>query len=222
MQSRSRRLLFRLAALSMALVFAAGVFVWFLGMPLEARYLARRLPVLGETPVAVRDSAVTVSPGRKIAFCGCEFDIPWVDLDDSKTKSGPNSTIFYFDSGLVALLKCEPPREFVDGVLSSTKMSAENIRRAYGDSASKSDYALTRVMLGTTPDAITVRNSHRNGPLIMAMLVVKAIATPRADSGMFSMPRNSMASSTETRKRDRIGFWWIFLQKIGAWSFSFF
>jgi hypothetical protein len=182
-----RRFLVRIAAFLLAVIFAVGALAWFFALPLEAGYWARQVPVLRQTPAPVRDSSVTESTGRKIAFCGCAFDLPWNDLNDAKTKAGGNSTILYFDSGLVALLKCEPPHEFVDGVLSSTKMKSENFRRAFGDSALESDYGLTRLMLETTPDAITVRTPHgRQGPL-MAMLVLKAMAMPRADSGMFSI-----------------------------------
>jgi hypothetical protein len=188
MQVRFRpRLLVRIAAFLLAGVFAVGVLAWFYALPLEARYWARQVPVLRQTPAPVRDSSVTESTGRKIAFCGCAFDVPWGDLDDAKTKTGGNSTILYFDSGLVALLKCEPPREFVEGVLSSTKMRSESFKRAFGDTALESDYGLTRLMLETTPDAITVRTPHgQQGPL-MAMLVLKATATPPADSGMFAI-----------------------------------
>jgi hypothetical protein len=181
------RLLVRIAAFLLAAVFAVGALAWFFALPLEARYWARQVPVLRQTPAPVRDSSVTESTGRKIAFCGCAFDVPWSDLDDTKTKTGGNSTILYFDSGLVALLKCEPPREFVKGVLSSTKMRAESFRRAFGDSALESDYGLTRLMLETTPDAITVRIPHGQQGSLLAMLVLKAMATPPADSGMFAI-----------------------------------
>lgn len=181
------RLLIRIAAFLLGTIFAVAVLAWFFALPLEARYWARQVPVLRQTPAAVRDSSFTQSTGRKIAFCGCAFDVPWSDLNDAKTKAGGNSTTLYFDSGLVALLKCQPPREFVDGVLSSTKMRSESFRRAFGDSALESDFGLTHLMLETTPDAITVTTPHdQQGPLI-AMLALKAMATPRADSGMFSI-----------------------------------
>src|SRR5271156_4342223 len=177
MKSRSwPRLLVRIAASLLAAVVVMGILAWFFALPLEARYFARQLPLLGRTPAPIRDSSVTESTGRKIAFCGAAFEIPWSDLNDAKTKTGGNSTIFYFDSGLAVLLRCEPPREFVEGVLSSTKMTSENFRRAFGDSAVASDYGLTRLMLETTPDAITARDHDRQGPL-MAMLVLKAMGT---------------------------------------------
>jgi hypothetical protein len=179
--------LVRLVGVLLAIAVGTGVFLWYFGLPLEAGYAAIKAPVLKETPIPIRDSSVTRSPGRKLAFCGCEYDIPWSDLDETKTKVGVNSTILYFDSGLVTLLKCEPPREFVESVLSSFKLSPENFRRAFGESVLDSDYALTGLMLGTTPDEITFRTPHRYQASKMAMLVLKATATPRADSGMFSI-----------------------------------
>lgn len=185
MQVRSwPRLLVRLAAFLLATFLVLGTLAWFFALPLEARYWARQVPVLRLTPAPIRDSSVTESTGQKITFCGSAFEIPWSDLNDAKTKTGVNSTIFYFDSGLVTLLKCQPPREFVEGVLSSTKMKSEGFRRAFGDSVVASDYELTRRMLETTPDAINARAHDRQGPLI-AMLVLKAMSTPPADSGIF-------------------------------------
>jgi hypothetical protein len=182
-----RRFLVRLAASLLGIVFVGGTLSWFFALPLEARYWSRRVPVLRQTPASVRDSSFTESTGRKITFCGSTFDIPWSDLDDSKTKVGGIATNLFFDSGLVALLKCEPPREFVEGVLSSTKMSSDDFRRAFGDSAMESDYALTRLMLETTPDTIGIRTPHRQQGPLMAMLILKGIATPPADSGMFAI-----------------------------------
>jgi hypothetical protein len=182
-----RRFLVRLAAFLLGIIFVVGALAWFFVLPLEARYWARRVPVLRQTPASVRDSSFTESTGRKITFCGSTFDIPWSDLDDAKTKAGGNSTTLFFDSGLVALLKCQPPREFVEGVLSSTKMNSDDFRRAFGEGVLASDYALTRLMLETTPDTISIRTPHRlQGPL-MAMLILKGITTPPADSGMFAI-----------------------------------
>lgn len=179
------RLLVRIAAFLLATILVVGVVAWFFALPLEAYYWARRVPVLRQTPVPVRDLSLTESAGRKIVFCGCAFDVPWSDLDEARTKTGGNSTILYFDSGLVTLLKCEPPREFVEGVLSSIKVSPEQFRRAFGEGALASDYTLTRLMLETTPMSFHTP-PRQQGPL-MSLLVLKAMATPPADSGMFAI-----------------------------------
>lgn len=179
------RHLVRIAAAVLAAVLVLGVAAWFFGLPLEAYYWARRVPVLRQTPVPIRDSSFTASAGRKLDFCGCAFDVPWGDLNDAKTRTGGNSTILYFDSGLVALLKCEPPREFVEGVLSSINVSPADFKRAFGQAPVESDYALTRLIMETTP--MSFRTPQRQQGPLMSLLVLKAMATPPADSGMFAV-----------------------------------
>jgi hypothetical protein len=181
---RPRRLL-RIAAFVLAAVLVLGVAAWFFALPLEAHYWARRDPVLRQTPVPVRDLSITQSTGRTNVFCGCAFDVPWSDLDETRTKTGGNSTTLFFDSGLVALLKCEPPREFVQGVLSSIEVSPAEFGRAFGQGPLESDYALTRLMLGTTP--MSFSTPHRQQGALMALLVLKAMAIPPADSGIFAV-----------------------------------
>jgi len=176
------------AASLVALALALGTFAWFLALPIEARYWGRKMPVLRETPVPLRVTAVTDSPGEKIDFCGTEFEIPWNDVNDSKTKSGSNSKVLFFDSGLAVVMKCEPPREFVDGVLDATHVNREFLRRAYGDRAAESDYALIRLTLETTPDSVSVFDgAHRYQGPMMSLLVLKAMGTPAADTGIFSI-----------------------------------
>jgi hypothetical protein len=176
---RFRHFAWRLTLFLLAALFATGLFIWLFEMPLEAWYFGRRIPGLARKPVPVRDTTVTQSPGTKLAFCSCEFDLPWTDVDSTKTKVGPNTTILYFGSGLITVVKCEPPREFVDGVVSSTKVNPEYFRGV-------SDYQLTRLILETTPSAVSLR-TPRAQARAMSMLVMKAIATPRSDSGMFSI-----------------------------------
>lgn len=184
----SRRRFFTRAAIALiAIAATAFIFLWFLGLPIEARYWGRKMPVLRETPVPLRITAVADSPGRKMAFCGTEFEIPWSDLNDSKTKSGVNSIVLFFDSGLAVVMKCEPPREFVDGVLDATGMNREMFRRVFGNPAVESDYALTQLMLGTTPDSVGVFRAHRYQGPMMSLLVLKAMGTPAAHTGIFSI-----------------------------------
>jgi hypothetical protein len=182
-----RRFLVRLVAALVALAVAAFTFAWFFALPLEARYFGRKMPVLKKTPVPLRDTVATDSPGKKMTFCGTEFELPWADLDDGKTKSGVNLTTLFFDSGLVTMVKCEPPREFVDGVLDSIHLKREIFRRVFGDRAVESDYALTRLMLETTPDSVRFFGGSRTQGPMLSMLVLKAMGTPPADTGIFSI-----------------------------------
>jgi hypothetical protein len=181
-----RKFLVRLAAILITLAVALFAFFRFFALPLEARYFGRKMPVLKETPLPLRITAVTGSPGTKMVFCGTEFEMPWADQNDGKTKSGVNSTTLFFDSGLAVIVKCLPPREFVNGVLESIHVDRDQFRRAYGDRAAESDYALTRLMLETTPDSVSIHAQRWQGPM-MSLLVLKAMGTPRAETGIFSI-----------------------------------
>lgn len=181
------RAFLKVAAWVASLALAVGLFAWFFALPIEARYWGRKMPVLSKTPVPLRVTMVAESPGRRINFCGTGFEIPWNDVDEGKTKSGPNSQVLIFDSGLAVVMKCEPPHEFVDGVLDAMQVNRDIFRLLFGNRAVESDYALTRLMLETTPESVSVFQSHRYQGPMMSLLVLKAWATPAADTGIFSI-----------------------------------
>jgi hypothetical protein len=189
MQFRGHKTAFRVATTVIFLVIAAGIYTWYFGFAtvaiMEARYTAKQVPIIRRVPVRLADLGLTQSTGRKIGFCGYEFDVPWSDLNDSKTKSSSAKRVMYFDSGLVLAVTCGPAQTFVNTFLSEGKIAPEDFRQVFGDDALQSDYALTRLMLETTPNKITLRTGHKDAMATLAMLIVKSIATPPAESGMF-------------------------------------
>jgi hypothetical protein len=96
----------------------------------------------------------------------------------------------HFDSGLVVAVTCSPPRTFVNIFLSTGKLSAEDFRQVFGQDALQSDYALTRLMLETTPNRVTLRTGRKDAIATLVMLMVKGLATPPADSGIFLVHTN--------------------------------
>jgi hypothetical protein len=189
MQLRSHRAVIRFATGVVFLAIATGTYAWYFGFAtialVEAQYTAKQVPIIRKVPVRITDPALTQSAGRKVAFCGYDFDVPWSDLNDSKTKSSPTKRVMYFDSGLVVAVTCIPPRTFVNTFLSEGKITLGDFRQVYGDDALQSDYALTRLMLETTPNKITLRAGAKDASAALAMLIVKSLATPPSDSGMF-------------------------------------
>jgi hypothetical protein len=116
--------------------------------------------------------------------------VPWTDLDDSKTKSTSSKQVLYFGSGLVVAVTCSQPGTFVNTFLSSAGINAEQFQEVYGMEALKSDYTLTDLILRTTPSNITLLSSQRTAAATLSMLIVKGIATPPADSGIFKIHTN--------------------------------
>jgi hypothetical protein len=188
MQSADRRRAGLLGTIAVLLV-ATGMYVWKFGFAtvamIEAQYAGKRVPIVSKVPVSLSDSSFTHSIGKKLVVCGFGFDVPWSDLNESKTKSNATKQVMYFDSGLVLAVTCSPPRTFVDTFLSAGKITPDDFQQVFGNEALQSDYVLTRLMLETTPNKLTLSTGRKDASATLSMLVVKSIATPAADSGMF-------------------------------------
>lgn len=174
-------------------VIACGTFFWFFGvqtlLALEARHIGRKSPVVNRVPIELPDLSVSQTTGKKLSYFGYEFEVPWDDVDESKSRIiGGNKAIIAFRSGNVLSVWSGSPREFVNLVLSSGKMDSDTFRQIYGDEALKSDYALHRIMLETTPAKITPFISKRKAVSGAMLLLMKAISAPRgADSAILAV-----------------------------------
>lgn len=73
-----------------SVVVACTVCLWFFGVQtfsmVEARSLARKQPLVMVVPTELSDLSISQAPGRKLSYFGYEFDIPWGDLDEKKTR----------------------------------------------------------------------------------------------------------------------------------------
>ncbi len=185
--SRRTRLLIGLGVA----VIVCGTYLWFFGaqtlFTLEARKIARQLPVAKKDPVELPDRSISGTVGKKLSYFGYEFEIPWDDVDEAKSQIiGGNKAIIPFRSGNVLSVWSGSPHDFVNGVLSSGKIDRDTFRQIYGDKALQSDYLFHRIMLETTPDQITPFIPKGQAISRSMLLLMKGISAPRgADSGIF-------------------------------------
>src|SRR5512133_852566 len=179
---------FGLLGIIAVLLVATAIYVWKFGFAtvamIEAQYAGKRVPILSKVPVSLSDSSFTHSIGKRLGVCGFGFDVPWSDLNESKTKSNLTKQVMYFDSGLVLAVTCSPPRTFVTTFLAAAKITPDDFQQVFGNEALQSDYALTRLMLETTPNKLTLNTGRQDASVTLSMLVVKSIATPAGNSGM--------------------------------------
>jgi hypothetical protein len=184
MKRRWRRILLALGIVAVA----CASYAWFFGfqtmMVLEMRWMARRAPVVRETPRALPDLSVSSAPGRKLSYFGYQFEVPWDDLDESKTKLYPNRVALAFRSGKSLVFSIAPPRYFITVVESMGKKDA--LRQIYGDAPLQSDYAMNRLILGANPDQVTLLTPRKEIVGTSILLVMKAIMVPE-ESGIFSL-----------------------------------
>ena len=73
--------------ISVALIVA---YAWFFGVQtaiaLEERYFGSKYPAVWQVPVELTDTSMSDSPGKKLSYLGCAFEVPWDDLDEQKTR----------------------------------------------------------------------------------------------------------------------------------------
>ena len=174
-------------------VLVCGIYLHFFGLQtfvaFEARSVARKMPVVKRVPVELQDLSVSQASGKKLAYFGYEFEIPWDDIDEAKSRTvGENKAIIFFKSGNALSLVISPPRQLVNKVFSSGNIDQTTFRQIYGDEALQSDYAFRHIMMETTPDRITPFISRRDAVSRAMLLLWKGISAPRsAGSGLFTV-----------------------------------
>ena len=155
----------------------------------ETRWLARKSPFVNNTPATLPDATISNEPGRKLSYLGYEFEAPWQDLDEGKSKIIRNLpvAVIAFHAHNSILLSVVPPRDFVDTISKATPTYPMIFRRMYGDQVLQSDYALLKAVYNATPRKITLFSSRQDAVGLSMILIVKAIIAPTADSEIYSI-----------------------------------
>jgi hypothetical protein len=182
--SKRKRILISLGAV----IVVCGTYLWFFGvqtfLALEAGNIARNTPVVKKLPAELPDLTISGTPGRKLSYFGYEFEVPWGDIDEAKSRIiGGNRAIVAFRSGNALSVWSGSPHEFVNTALSSGKINRDTFRQIYGDTALESDYSFHRIMLDATLDKITPfiqrsRRSARRCCSLSKQSLFQAVLTP--------------------------------------------
>jgi hypothetical protein len=183
----------RILVLLGIVVITSLAYLWFFGtqtfFALEAHNIARKLPFVKLTPIVLTDESVSQESGMNLSYFGYDFEVPWTDFDQEKTKivSG-NKAIIAFRSGNILSVWSGQPHEFMDGVLKEAKANRDDFRKLYGDEALKSDYNFKRLILESTPGKITLLTSDQTATSQWVLLMLKAICVPGdPNSGIFDV-----------------------------------
>lgn len=212
--SKRRRILL-LVAISASL---CVIYLWFFGVAtmfaLEARYVAWKIPMVKETPVELPDQTIAQGVGRKVAYFGYEFEVPW-EIDEAKSKElgqynpQPQKEHFIaFRSGNRLTVFRIAPREFVNSFLSMGKAVETRCaspdrddeasalmwitcdigahKALYGEDVLQSDYSFKEGVLGTTPDKVGLLTPRKEAVASAMLLVIKGIMMPGgSESGIY-------------------------------------
>ncbi|MGD0841443.1 MAG: hypothetical protein ABSA32_09825 [Candidatus Acidiferrales bacterium] len=174
-----------------ALVVLGVAYAWFFGAQtictLSVRYMGRRSPVLFETPAQLRDSSVSSTPHAHASCGGYDFELPWNDVNEKRSRSGPTTCVTAFQSGNAFVFMSSAPRSFADFLANELKVDPSALQRAVVGETSQSDSGLVRTILETTPSDVKPFMSKRRAARDGWLLFIKGIATPSAKSGIFEI-----------------------------------
>src|SRR5947209_7802711 len=108
----------RRIVLALAIIFLIAVVVtqWALPVALSIQTAHKPPNQAWLVPREVGDHTVSSAPGTKLSYFGYEFEVPWTDLDDSKTESYPDAVLLAFHSGLKLMVGASPPKLWLRGL----------------------------------------------------------------------------------------------------------
>jgi len=215
-----------------AMVLVGAIYTWLFGVQtasaLMVRYTYRKMPDVARTPVSLPDTSISDVPHKKMSYFGYEFELPWDDVDEQKSKTAGTIRLTCFDSGNAFWFSRFPPKEFLNTVMKTAQLDPQGLRQLYGDDAFKSDYAFHQKMLRITPSEITPFISQRQAIAGQTLLLIKALSMPKASSGIFSIqtqrfegfqfenPQSRPLRISDELFSDDGGIELIFFQKVGG------
>ena len=188
------RLLRRILVTAVVTLTVIFVFIYWIGPVALSFYAVRKAPaVFKVVPVDLKDFSVSQAPGTKLSYLGHDFEVPWTDLDDSKTvlypKDKPEKTrvVLTFRSGLRVMVTSIRPREYADGFATDFKMPARSFESVFGPGTATSDYVFAKNIYEFTPASMhywslstTVHYREQAHLIIKSMMLVL-----EADTGIF-------------------------------------
>jgi hypothetical protein len=159
-------------------------------------YAARNaLPAARVVPTDLKDKSVSETPGKKLSYIGYEFDVPWSDLDETRTKVYPKDKSdktgvdLHFRSGLRMWVTAIPPRSWATELSTDFKVPPQRVESSFGES----DYSFVKTLYEFTPDKMNHWSlSQRVHGREEFLLLVKSVALPRsAETGIFNLQNQS-------------------------------
>lgn len=136
---------------------SSATFFWFCGIQAvfayQAHDTARKLPFVKNVPVELTALSASQVPRSKLSYFGYEFEVPWRDVDQERTKLiGSSKAVVAFRNGNALYIWSGQPHEFVNGVMQAMKVNRQEFSVLYGDKPLESDYEFKQAVLEVTPD----------------------------------------------------------------------
>jgi hypothetical protein len=179
------------------LLWAAGIgtvsffYLWFFGtqtfFALWARNVGRKVPIVKSVPAELSDASVSQAKGERLSFRGAEFEVPWNDVEEEKIRVVGNWLVVPFRSGNSIVLCVVPPDAFIADMKKSNAPDPELFKAIYGPDVLRSDYALYKAILETTPSQINLFTPGNRAAGLGSILLIKAVMPPTTDWAIYNV-----------------------------------
>jgi hypothetical protein len=177
----------------------AVLYLWFFGVQtaivVEEHYFAWKSPSMWAVPVQLLDASVSESPGRRVSYLGCEFEVPWSDLDARESRLTEKGQSIVFHSGKRIVLVRSPASERITFYLGQ-KLDLGTFGKLlnlYADETLRSDYAFTRAVLEMTPGRVSIFSSRKDAVRSMMLMLLKPEMSRDAESGIYLIQTKNFA-----------------------------
>jgi hypothetical protein len=177
-------------ALGIALILGT-VYAWLFGVQtffaIETRKIAREIPIVKSAPRELQDLSVSDAPGQKLSFMGIEFEVPWDDVDEGKSRIVGSWALIFFRSGNSIILCVDKPKGFMSSMFRDKTVSPELFTRLYGPDVLNSEYSLKKAIYQTTPSDIALSTPSAKAAGLSSVLIIKAIMPPTTDWAIYNI-----------------------------------
>jgi hypothetical protein len=186
----------RILSVSAIVVICGATYVWYFGAQtffvLQSRKTGRQIPIVKSVPAELQNLSVSKAHGQKLSFMGVEFEVPWDDVNESKSRIVGTWAFIFFRSGKSIILCVGKPKSFMDGMFRDKVVSPELFTRLYGPDVLNTDYALKKAIFQTTPSDITLLTPSGKAAGLYSILIIKAIMPPTTDWAIYNIQTSGM------------------------------
>ena len=168
-----------------------GAYAWLFGVQtffaLKTRNIGKKVPIVNSVPTELKELSVSKAPGQKLSFQGAEFEVPWNDLDEGKTRIVGNWLFVFFRSGYSIILCVGPQDVFIKGLSRDKTPDPVFFSRIYGPQVLHSDYTLQQAIFEATPSQITLFTPAKRAVGLSLVIALKAVMPPTTDWAIYSV-----------------------------------
>ncbi len=186
-----------LATAAITLGVIALVAYWIAPVALSFDMAKKSPPRARVAPTDLKDLSLSQISGTKLSYFGYEFEIPWTDLDETKTRlvpeDHPEMVGLVFRSGVHLIVSAIPARVFPSAFAREWKVSPQSLESVFGHGAMQSDYSFRQNLYQFTPDkmhfwALSPTVHYREQFLLTLKATV--LSGFSADTGIFNVRNN--------------------------------